>query len=151
MLDRAEIARRIPHQGSMCLLERVQHWDAEGIVCSADSHRNADNPLRSNGRLGGVCGIEYAAQAMAVHGALLASSDCRPRAGFLVSVRGVEVHVARLDDIPETLTVSATRLMGDENNILYEFRVSAAERLLLQGRAAVIANAEALTSTREPL
>jgi len=57
----------------------------------------------------------------------------------------------RLDDIPEALTVSATRLMGDENNILYEFRVSAAERLLLQGRAAVVTNAEALTSTREPL
>jgi predicted hotdog family 3-hydroxylacyl-ACP dehydratase len=151
MLDRAEIARGIPHQGSMCLLDRVEHWDAEGIVCSADSHRAADNPLRAHGRLGGVCGIEYAAQAMAVHGALLAPSDSRPRAGFLVSVRGVEVQVGRLDDIPETLTVSATRLMGDENNILYEFRVSAAERLLLQGRAAVVINAEALTSTRELL
>jgi predicted hotdog family 3-hydroxylacyl-ACP dehydratase len=56
----------------------------------------------------------------------------------------VEIHVARLDDVAEDLAVSATRLMGDENNILYEFRVSARQRLLLQGRAAVVTNAETL-------
>jgi predicted hotdog family 3-hydroxylacyl-ACP dehydratase len=128
----------------MCLLERVESWDAERIVCAASSHHAADNPLRAHGRLGGACGIEYAAQAMAVHGALLAPPDSKPRAGFLVSVRGVEIHVARLDDIAEDLAVSATRLMGDENNILYEFCVSAGQRLLLQGRAAVVTNAETL-------
>ena len=144
MLDRAEIARRIPHHGSMCLLECVESWDAESIVCVASSHHAADNPLRAHGRLGGACGIEYAAQAMTVHGALLAPPDSKPRAGFLVSVRGVEIHVARLDDIAEDLAVSATRLMGDENNILYGFRVSAGQRLLLQGRAAVVTNAETL-------
>ena len=41
----------------------------------ASSHRAADNPLRAHGRLGAACGIEYAAQAMAVHGALLAPPD----------------------------------------------------------------------------
>ena len=152
MLNHDEIARRIPHQGSMCLLERVESWDAESILCSAHSHRATDNPLRAYNRLGAACGIEYAAQAMAVHGALLAPPDSQtPKSGFLVSVRGVEIHVARLDDIAEELAVSATRLMGDENNILYEFRVSAGQRLLLQGRAAVVTNAETLTSNREPV
>lgn len=146
MLDRAGIASRIPHQGSMCLLDRVERWDAESILCFANSHRSAQNPLRAHGQLGAACGIEYAAQAMAVHGALLAPPDSRPRAGLLVSVRAVEIHVARLDVFAEDLLVSATRLMGDANNILYQFRVSVTGRVLLEGRAAVVTNAETLTS-----
>lgn len=145
MLDRSWIASRIPHQGSMCLLDGVESWDEESIRCRASSHRAEDNPLRAHGRLGAACGIEYAAQAMAVHGALLASPEnAAPRAGFLVSVRGVQVHVARLDDISEDLTVLVSRIMSSENNILYQFSVSAAGRLLLEGRAAVVTNADAL-------
>jgi len=145
MLDRNWIASRIPHQGSMCLLDGVESWDVENIQCHASSHRAEDNPLRAHRRLGAACGIEYAAQAMAVHGALLAPPEsAAPRAGFLVSVRGVRVHVARLDDIPEDLTVQASRIMSNENNILYQFSVSAAGRLLLEGRAAVVTNVDAL-------
>lgn len=145
MLDRDWIASRIPHQGSMCLLDCVEIWDQENIQCRASSHRAADNPLRAHGRLGAACGIEYAAQAMAVHGALLAPADSpAPKAGFLVSVRGVQVNVARLDDIAEDLTVQANCIMSNENNILYQFSVSAAGRLLLEGRAAVVMNADAL-------
>lgn len=145
MLDRPWIASRIPHQGSMCLLEEVTSWDVETVVCRATSHRTPDNPLRAHGRLGGACGIEYAAQAMAVHGALLAQPDRpAPKAGFLVSVRGVKLHAERLDDISEDLTVTASRLMGDENNIVYQFSVAVADRLLLEGRATVVTNAEML-------
>ena len=145
MLDRNWIASRIPHQGSMCLLDGVESWDEENIQCRATSHRAEDNPLRAHGQLGAACGIEYAAQAMAVHGALLAPADsAAPRAGFLVSVRGVQVAVARLDDIPQDLAVQASRIMSNENNILYQFSVSAAGRLLLEGRAAVVINADAL-------
>jgi len=145
VLDRNWIASRIPHQGSMCLLDGVESWDEETIRCRASSHRADDNPLRAHGRLGAACGIEYAAQAMAVHGALLAPPDrAAPRAGFLVSVRGVQLNVARLDDISEDLTVQASRIMSNENNILYQFSVSAAGRLLLEGRAAVVTNADAL-------
>ena len=129
----------------MCLLDCVEAWDQESIQCRASSHRAADNPLRAHGRLGAACGIEYAAQAMAVHGALLAPADRpAPKAGFLVSVRGVQVNVARLDDIAGDLTIRASCIMSNENNILYEFSVSADERTLLAGRAAVVMNAEAL-------
>ena len=72
LLQQADIARRIPHQGRMCLLDAVTEWDGAHIVCQASSHRASDNPLRAEGRLGAACGVEYAAQAMAVHGALLA-------------------------------------------------------------------------------
>ena len=99
-LDHAWIARHIPHQGSMCLLDCVEVWDQQRIQCRASSHRAADNPLRAFSRLGTVCGIEYAAQAMAVHGALLAPPDsASARVGYLVSVRGTQLHVLRLDEI----------------------------------------------------
>jgi predicted hotdog family 3-hydroxylacyl-ACP dehydratase len=144
--DHAWIASHIPHQGSMCLLDCVEAWDRERIRCRASSHRAADNPLRAHGRLGAACGIEYAAQAMAVHGALLAPADgSSARAGFLVSVRGAQLRVPRLDDIAADLLVEASCITRSESNILYQFSVSAAGRLLLDGRAAVVLDAKALT------
>jgi predicted hotdog family 3-hydroxylacyl-ACP dehydratase len=145
-LDHAWIARHIPHQGSMCLLDCVEAWDQMRIQCRASSHRAADNPLRAFGRLGAACGIEYAAQAMAVHGALLAPADAgSARVGYLVSVRATKLHVPRLDDIAADLRVEATCITRSENNILYQFSLSAAGRLLLDGRATVVLDAGALT------
>ena len=142
MLGRDDIAARIPHQGSMCLLDAVLDWSPETIRCRAISHRAADNPLRADGRLGAACGIEYAAQAMAVHGALIAGNAARPRQGYLASVRSVELFVTRLDDIADDIDLVAERLSGDDNNVLYQFTVSAAGRDLLRGRAAVILDSE---------
>jgi predicted hotdog family 3-hydroxylacyl-ACP dehydratase len=147
-LDHAWIAGQIPHQGSMCLLDYVEAWDRERIQCRASSHRAADNPLRAHGRLGAACGIEYAAQAMAVHGALLAPPDSSSaRVGYLVSVRRTQLRVPRLDDIAADLLVEAVCVTRSENNILYQFSVSAAGRLLLDGRATVVLDAGALTPT----
>ena len=144
-LNHEDIARRIPHQGRMCLLERVTSWDAERITCEATSHLDADNPLRAHGRLGAACGIEYAAQAMAVHGALVAemqaASPGPPKAGYLVSVRDVALHVARLDDLGMALTLRAERSSGNAASILYGFTVHAGDALLLSGRAVVMLDA----------
>src|SRR2546429_2675949 len=74
-LDRQWIEQHIAHKGRMCLLDEVLSWDAARIRCRSATHRSADNPLRLHGRLGAACGIEYAAQAMAVHGALLSASS----------------------------------------------------------------------------
>ncbi len=132
----------------MCLLDRVEAWDEQRIRCRANSHRAADNPLRAYGRLGAACGIEYAAQAMAVHGALLAPLDSAgARVGYLVSVRGARLHVPRLDDIAADLLVEAACITRSESNVLYQFSVSAAGRLLLDGRAAVVLDADALKPT----
>lgn len=141
MLDHAAIAARIPHQGTMCLLDAVVDWSAAAISCRAISHTDPHNPLRAEGRLGVAAGIEYAAQAMAVHGALIANPGERPRQGYLASVRGVQLHVARLDDLPGELGVEAECLSGDANNILYRFSVRHGDRCLLEGRAAVILDA----------
>ena len=129
----------------MCLLDAVREWSGEAITCTASSHTDPANPLRADGRLGAANGIEYAAQAMAVHGALLAGDDGTPRQGYLTSVRGVTLHVARLDDLAGELRVAAERLSGDANHILYQFSVSHAGRCLLEGRAAVVLDATVLS------
>jgi predicted hotdog family 3-hydroxylacyl-ACP dehydratase len=144
MLDHAAIVARIPHQGTMCLLDAVLDWSATAISCRALSHTDPANPLRAAGRLGAANGIEYAAQAMAVHGALLAPAGAPPRQGYLTSVRSVTLQVARLDDLPGELEVTAERLSGDSNHILYQFAVRHAGRCLLEGRAAVVLDADLL-------
>ncbi|KHK53696.1 3-hydroxymyristoyl-ACP dehydratase [Ralstonia sp. A12] len=147
-LDRSWIAARIPHSGAMCLLDTVLAWDDARIHCTAISHRDPANPLRAHDRLAAVCGVEYAAQAMAVHGALLdvahETAQQRPRAGFLASVRSVEAHVDRLDTFDAPLDIEAERISGDGNNVLYRFTVRCAERILLTGRAAVVLDASAV-------
>ena len=93
-LDRHWIESHIPHQGGMCLLDEVLNWNATRVQCRSSTHRDPANPLRAHDRLAAVCGIEYAAQAMAVHGALIASRiTASPKntsiAGYLASVRNV--------------------------------------------------------------
>src|SRR5215831_20123645 len=153
-LDHDWIEQHIPHKGRMCLLDEVLSWDAARIRCRSSSHRATDNPLRSHGRLGAACGIEYAAQAMAVHGALIAASaplastmatSIRPSigssVGYLASVRNVSLHVARLDDVEADLIALAERITGDGRTVLYEFSVSGAEQAILSGRASIVFDA----------
>jgi len=142
VLDRAGIATRIPHQGSMCLLDSAVAWDDAHIHCRAASHAAQDNPLRADGRLGAATGIEYAAQAMALHGALLASPDGAARQGYLASVRKLQLHTTRLDDLPGQIDIRAERLSGDSGTILYQFRLEHAGRTLLEGRAVVVMDAD---------
>lgn len=143
--DHAWIAARIPHQGDMCLLDSVRAWDETRASCRAHSHRAVDNPLRHRDRLGAACAIEYAAQAMAVHAALIAESAGgsaeRPAAGFLTSARAVKLAVARLDDIAEDLDIEVERTSGAGDSVLYRFSVHAGDRLLASGRAAVLLDA----------
>lgn len=129
----------------MCLLDGVLGWDAAGVRCVSRAHRALDNPLRARGRLGAVCGIEFAAQAMAVHGALIAPAlHLEHRVGYLAAVRGVEIYVARLDDIEGDLVITADRQGGDATAVIYAFSLSAGDRRLLTGRATVIINPAAL-------
>jgi predicted hotdog family 3-hydroxylacyl-ACP dehydratase len=144
VLNHDWIEAHIPHQGSMCLLDAVLEWSEHAIVCEAFSHRDPQHPLRAAGRLGAANGVEYAAQAMAVHGALLAPSGAAPTQGYLTSVRGVSLHVDRLDDLPGPLTVRAERLSGDARLILYHFQIHHEQRCLLEGRASVVLDAQGL-------
>ncbi|MES2532639.1 MAG: hydroxymyristoyl-ACP dehydratase [Pseudomonadota bacterium] len=140
-LDAAGIAARIPHAGDMCLLDGLVSWDADAIHCIATSHRFPGNPLRVAAGLLSPAAIEYAAQAMALHGGLLATDGEPPSAGFLASARNVRFGVARLDDIDGALQVRARRLSGDARQVLYEFDLSDERGApLAAGRAVVVLN-----------
>jgi predicted hotdog family 3-hydroxylacyl-ACP dehydratase len=134
-LAKHELCQLIPHAGAMCLLDYVEHWDETTISCTSRTHMVEDNPLRSNGRLHAACGVEYAAQAIAVHGSLL--SGGASVFGYLVSLRDVRFGVQRIDDVGRQLEVQATRIAADSTGLIYGFRVRAGRNELLSGRAAV--------------
>jgi len=135
-MNRETICARLPHAGRMCLLEQLEHWDEGSITCTAISHRDADNPLRAHGQLHAVAGVEYAAQAMALHGSLLSSPDTPPAIGYLASVRNLVLHIEDLSSVSGDLRVTAHRLSGDASGFIYEFEIVAGGQRLLAGRAA---------------
>ena len=136
-VGRDAIARLVPHQGAMCLLEEVLEWDESAIACRAVSHRDPANPLRAAGALPAVAGIEYAAQAVAVHGALITKGE-RPRMGYLAALRDVACHVERLDTQPGDLVVHATQVAAESGRLLYDFRVESGGSELLKGRLSAV-------------
>jgi predicted hotdog family 3-hydroxylacyl-ACP dehydratase len=146
LIGPAEIQALIPHTGDMCLLAGVTHWDPTHITCTAQSHRNLDNPLAHHGKVHALSGIEFAAQAMAVHGGLTGLVGQRPRAGLLVSVRDVVARVKYLSDFAEDLQIEAEQLMAGDHSVTYSFRIQAGTQELLAGRAMVVLDA-ALNAT----
>jgi predicted hotdog family 3-hydroxylacyl-ACP dehydratase len=135
----AEIEKLIPHQGGMCLLDRVIEWDAQRVVLETGTHRSPSNPLRANGRLRAVHLCEYGAQAMAVHGALQASvSGQRAVPGMLVSLRAVNLARDYVEELPHALRVEATCLQAGSGSLQYGFRITHDGEVVAEGRAAVM-------------
>jgi predicted hotdog family 3-hydroxylacyl-ACP dehydratase len=136
-IDREGIARLVPHQGAMCLLEEVLEWDSAGIICRAISHRDPRNPLRGDAGLPAVAGIEYAAQAVAIHRCVVEKISS-PKKGYLATLRDVVCTVARLDPEAADLTVRATCVAAEGSRLLYDFRVEGEKRVLVTGRLSVV-------------
>ena len=145
MIDRAVIESLIPHGGAMCLWDAVTAWDAQRIALRSDGHRDPAHPLRSGDILRAVHLCEYGAQAMALHGGLLA----RERGGvappgMLVALRGIELHCARIDDLPGPLECEAEPLIAGEGAQQYRFAIHHRGTLLAEGRAAVMLRQESV-------
>ena len=139
LLEHAELCSLIPHAGSMCLLDGVSSWNEDEIVCSATSHRDLDNPLRCAEGLSSLQGIEYGAQAMAVHGGLLMRQQGEAISeGYLAAVKNVALYVDWLHDIEAPLIIQATRLLAQGGQFMYEFSMLADDRQLLEARAIVM-------------
>lgn len=138
IIRKAALCRLIPHHGTMCLLDAVERWDATSILCTTASHRDATNPLRRDNQLEAICGLEYAAQAMAVHVGLLQQEEERRLAvGYLGAIKNLTLGATRLDDLKGDLTVQATRLVGEVKSFIYAFRVSVGRETYLDGRASI--------------
>jgi predicted hotdog family 3-hydroxylacyl-ACP dehydratase len=140
MLAKTDFIDLIPHAGDMCLLDGVVAWDASSIHANSASHVLVSHPLRGDHGLHALHLAEYGAQAMAVHGALLAREQgaTAPKPGMLVSLRGVKLAVDRIDDLAGLLDVHAQCLIADESGAQYAFRIEHEGREIASGRAAVI-------------
>ena len=139
LIDRAGLMAMIPHQDAMCLWDAVIAWDDRSVTLRSGSHRDPHNPLRSDGQLRALHLCEYGAQAMAVHGGLRArDGGAAPRPGMLVALRGVQLHVARLDELAGDLDCVAEVLIESDASQQYAFRIRCNGVLLAEGRAAVM-------------
>jgi predicted hotdog family 3-hydroxylacyl-ACP dehydratase len=133
-----DIESLIPHAGQMCLLERILAWDEDSITLATTSHRSASNPLTTAQGLRAIHLCEYGAQAMAIHGGLIAeASGLKARPGLLVLLRDVILSCDYADDLPGELTVEARRISASEAAWQYSFRVLHGARPLAEGRATI--------------
>lgn len=132
-LDRAGIAARLPHAGRMCLLDRVLHWDERSLRCAAISHRDVDNPLREATGLSTLAGIEYAAQAAAVHGALLHGTTI-PRNGVLAALKNVTAARPWLHDVSGEIVIEVNLLHCDPAGGIFTFALFAGAECVLSGQ-----------------
>jgi predicted hotdog family 3-hydroxylacyl-ACP dehydratase len=139
LMGHDDICAMIPHAGVMCLLDSVVSWDENTIVCQSLSHQNPQNPLNKNGKLSAIHAVEYAAQAMAVHGGLLARAKGEKlRPGYLAALKDVQLHMTHLDDISEPLTIKADQIMAGGGNLMYTLEVSMGEHVIATARATVV-------------
>jgi predicted hotdog family 3-hydroxylacyl-ACP dehydratase len=141
IVGREGLAVLIPQKGAMCLLDGVDYWDDQRIICTSMQHRSAVNPLRTRSGLSSMHGIEFAAQAMAAHGGLTGSGEAHPDVGLLLSARDCVFHCRRLDTVVAPLTIEAQQMGSNDETRLYRFKVSAQDSLLIEGRAAVLLRA----------
>ncbi|HSH91398.1 MAG TPA: 3-hydroxylacyl-ACP dehydratase [Ramlibacter sp.] len=134
-VDRAAIERMVPHAGVMCLVDAVIAWDPSQIQCRSDEP-GALHPLARNGVVPAIAAAEYAAQATAVHGALLDGAN-EPRAGVLAKLSDVQLHAASFPRGCGALTIHAQVLGRSEAGCLYSFDVASAIAPIASGRLMV--------------
>jgi predicted hotdog family 3-hydroxylacyl-ACP dehydratase len=148
MIAPLDLAQLLPHSGRMVMIDRVSHWDPDSIVCTSTRHLDPTNPLRGRRGLAAVCGLEFGAQAMAIHGSLVAARSAvhsagAPRFGMIIAANQLAWSSPLLDDAGDQLTIRAWRLFGSDNQIVYGFALDGRVAGLVTGRASVILAAPA--------
>lgn len=140
MIQHDEICSLIPHSEDMCLLDSVEFWDDDKIICLSNSHLLESNPLRRDKKLSSIHVLEYAAQAMAVHGGLHDREKGKQMTeGYLAALRDVHVNLCELDSLKSELHIEANKILSQDGNMIYTFTVSSEEVQLASGRATVVA------------
>lgn len=140
--DADAIRARIPHRGRMALLERADAWDETSIHCQVADHRRADHPLRGRHGLLATAAVEFAAQAAALHQALVAEARgaaAAARPGFIASARDLRLHRLRLDELEGALQLHAERVLAADRQAQYRFTLAdRAGAPLAEGRLTVV-------------
>ena len=126
----------LTHDGAMVMLDRVLSWDLEGAICAVVSHLDPRNPLRREGTLPAICGMEFLLQAAALHGALRGGGAPR---GYVAVLRDVAWMVNDLNDAALGELRAGARLVSEESGgVIYDLELHAEDgRALLRGRAVI--------------
>ena len=139
MIPVVPIERMLPHAGAMVFIDEIVYADPMRIECRTRVHVRPGFPLSVDGRVPSLCGVEIAAQAMALHAALQEpAAQANPREGRLASVSDVEILHDRLDDRPDALRVEASLEHAGARGSAYRFSVAAGSEVLIRGRALVV-------------
>ncbi|MCK4864627.1 MAG: hypothetical protein KAT06_04305 [Gammaproteobacteria bacterium] len=140
MIEHEELCSLIPHSFDMCLLDHAESWDENNIVCHSSSHLLDTNPLRRENSLSSIHLLEYAAQAMAVHGGLHnREQGLQMTEGYLAALRDIKINLCELDNLQTNLRIEANKILSQGGNMIYNFTVSTADTELVSGRATVVA------------
>ena len=135
-IDRDTIERLVPHAGAMCLLDAVTEWSTQSIACTS-ALPGPDHPLARNRRVPAIVATEYAAQATAVHGALLEDAN-RPCAGMLATLVDVRLADAEIPDEGDFLSIRADLLSRSSAGCMYSFVVGTGSGPIASGRLLVV-------------
>lgn len=138
VITRSAIAKLLPHSGSMCLLESVTEYDATRIACTVRDHHDHAHPLRHDGHLPITAGIEYAAQAMALHAILTRqNSAVSNTTAMLVQLSDVRWSCDALDQHIAPLVIRAEQTNALGNSANYHFQLLDKEGVLIEGQMLV--------------
>jgi predicted hotdog family 3-hydroxylacyl-ACP dehydratase len=139
-LNHSDIAQRLPHAGNMCLLDSVIQYNKLSLTALATSHLAKDNPLRLDNKIAAINGVEYAAQAMAIHASLmtppLPETNNKPM-GYLATVRNIAIISAYLPESTSPINITVTQLMSDVHGFTYEFQLSCDQALVISGKITI--------------
>lgn len=133
LLNRAQIAALIPHGEGMCMLDEVVSWDADQIHCRSIAFAVPSNPLFENGCMESVILIEYAAQAAAVHAALLQSELGEARSAYIGAVKNVEL-LKPLVDNTAAIDIEAQGLLNNSSGAIYQVQALQQGEPIMRGR-----------------
>ena len=132
-LSRDGIAELLPHAGAMVLIDRVGSYSVESILCFSNVVEK-ENPLAVEGEVGIYSGVEYAAQAMALH-STLSSSGGKAEKGVVAVVSKLEAYS---DVLKGVIEVRAEKIDFTGDSSLYDFTVLSRDQLVLSGRMLVL-------------
>lgn len=125
LLDAEAIYGLIPHRAAMRLLDTVTVHDETTAEARAVSHLAVDNPLRVDGYLATFQALEYAAQAIAVHGLATFAGGGKADAVFIGAFRDVTLGTGPLDAVPGVpLDIALSLTAAVPGGWSYEFNVS---------------------------
>ncbi len=150
LIDGLTIAKRIPHSGAMCLLQKALYWDDTSMLAEAVSHQQSNNPLieykNANAFLSVAVLPEYVSQVIALHGATLAAMQkdtsnaitSKPRGGYLAIIPKCYFYCTDLQNITAPLRIYVRILLKQANACFYQFGVWADKQLLAEGEVGIV-------------